>query len=275
MIIVAEIGINHNGSLEIAKKLIDTARAAGCDFVKFQKRTPEICVPRDQWSRVLYDTPWNKITYIDYKHKIEFGKREYDKIDRYCRKVGIKWCASAWDIQSLEFLKNYDLEMHKIASPMLTNMELLKAVADTGIKTLVSTGMSTIEEIETAVKVFREKDCPFVLMHCHSAYPMPLEEANLRCILTLKERFACEVGYSGHEPGLQVSLAAVALGVTVIERHITLDRTMWGSDHATSLEPHGLKLLVRDCGLIEKILGDGVKRVYDSELKKRKSLRGY
>ena len=275
MIIIAEIGINHNGDLEIAKKLIKHAKECGCDIVKFQKRNPNICIPENQKNAMKYDTPWGDISYLEYRNKIEFGEGEYNEIDRYCKFVKIDWAVSSWDLDSQHFLQKYNLKYNKVCSPMLTNIDLLEEIAKEKKYTFVSTGMSTFEEIDRAVEIFKRRNCPFELMHCNSSYPMNPVEANLKCIHTLMERYNCNVGYSGHEAGLQVTLAAVALGATSIERHITLDRTMYGSDQAASLGPHGLRSLVRDCRIIEVALGDGVKRVFDSELKKRKQLRGY
>jgi N-acetylneuraminate synthase len=272
---IAEIGINHNGNLEIAKKLISIAKEAGVDIVKFQKRTPDICVPDNMKKIMKYDTPWGNITYLEYRHKVEFWENEYDEIDNYCKELGIEWMASAWDIEAQKFLKRYSTKYNKIASALLTNLELLEMVAEEGKYTFISTGMSTLEEIDKAVEIFRKKNCPFELMHCNSSYPMSVEEAGLMCIPMLRERYKCNVGYSGHERGLQISIAAVALGISSLERHITLDRAMWGSDHAASLEPHGLRNLVRDARIIEKALGDGIKRIYPDELVKRKQLRGY
>jgi len=271
--IIEEIGLNHNGDLDIAKKLIDVAAFAGCDAVKFQKRTPAVCVPESQ-KNVMRDTPWGRMTYLNYRYKVEFEKAEYDEIDRYCKEKNIDWLASPWDVQSFEFLQQYNLKCCKIPSAMLTNRKLLEAVALGGQLTYLSTGMSTMKEIEAAVGIFKYHDCSFELMHCVSTYPMGNEEANLYCIPMLQERFRCKVGYSGHERGLQISLAAVALGATSLERHVTLDRTMWGSDHAASLEPGGLMKFVRDARIIEKALGDGVKRVLESELPIREKLRG-
>ena len=262
--IIAEIGINHNGQLELAKKMIDTACSAGCDAVKFQKREPLSCVPPEQ-RNVLRETPWGSMTYIEYRQKVEFGEREYDEIDHYCRKLGMTWLASCWDIESHEFLKKYELKFQKIPSAQLTNDELLEAVAEEKKFTFISTGMSTMEETGRAVSVFKIHDCPFELMHCNSSYPLNIQEANLRCIITLQKAFSCNVGYSGHETGLQISLAAVALGATSLERHITLDRAAFGTDQAASLEPDGLRRLVRDVRIIEQAMGDGIKRVYDSE----------
>lgn len=262
--ITAEIGINHNGDIDIAKKLIDVANLANCDAVKFQKRNPDICVPTGLRDTVR-ETPWGLMTYLEYRHKVEFGEEDYDEIDRYCREKGIEWYASAWDVESQLFLRKYNLTHNKIASPMLTNTELLEMVAKEKKDTFISTGMSTMAEIQKAVDIFRKHDCPFELMHCNSSYPMNNEEANLHCMTTLRQKFGCDVGYSGHERGVQISLAAIALGATSLERHITLDRTACGSDQAASLEPQGLLRLVRDARAIEGALGDGVKRVYDSE----------
>lgn len=273
LFIIGEIGINHNGNIDIAKKLIDVATSAGCDAVKFQKRTPELCVPERQ-RNVIRETPWGQMTYMEYKHRIEFSKQDYDEIDRYCREKMIEWFASAWDTESQKFLRQYDSKYNKVASAMLTNIPLLKMIAEEKKYTFVSTGMSTIDEIREAVDLFRQYSCAFELIHCNSSYPMENEEANLRCIQTLREEFGCNVGYSGHERGLQISLAAVALGATSLERHITLDRAIYGSDQASSLEPHGLEVLARDVRIIEKALGDGVKRVYESEIPIRKKLRG-
>jgi len=273
IIFIAEIGINHNGSLDIAFELIEHAKLCGCDIVKFQKRTPDICVPEHQKSIMKYDTPWGDITYLEYKHKIEFGESEYNEIDEFCRKKDIYWTASAWDIKSFEFLQKYKLSYHKIASPMLNNKELLENIAKDGKYSFISTGMSEMHEIEQAVSIFRKHDCPFELMHCVSCYPMKVEDANLKVIKTLKKKFNCNVGYSGHEDGLQISIAAVALGATSIERHITLSRAMWGSDQAASLGKSGLQRLVRDCRVVQKALGDGTKRIVECEKIKRNSLR--
>lgn len=272
---IAEIGVNHNGSLENAKRLITIAKNAGVDIVKFQKRVPEKCVPDKVKNLVRDGTPWGDITYLEYRNKIEFGEKEYNEIDCFCKKLEIDWTASAWDVDSQEFLRKYDLKYNKISSPMLTNIELVRMVADEQKHTFISTGMSSLEEIDIVVEVFKQKGCSFELLHCNSSYPMPPEEANLRCIPMLRERYHCDVGYSGHEGGLQISLAAVVLGITSLERHITLDRMMWGSDQAASLESHGLEILVRDAKIILTALGDGKKRIYPGELKKRKVLRGY
>ena len=270
--ITAEIGINHNGDIEIAKKLIDIAKNANCDAVKFQKRTVEKVYSK-QVLDSLRESPWGKTT-REQKLGLEFNKKEYDIIDNYCKEKGIEWFASSWDIDSQLFLRNYDLKYNKIASAMLTNTELLKLVAEEKKYTFISTGMSTISETRKAVEIFKKYECPFELMHTNSSYPMKYEEANLNCIKTLKKEFDCKVGYSGHEVGASlVCVPAVLLGATSIERHITLDRTMYGSDHAASLEPKGLSILVRDIRMLDRILGDGIKRVWSSELEKMKRLR--
>ena len=278
--IIAEIGINHNGDIDVAKKLIDIAAVAGCDAVKFQKRNPEVCVPEHQKS-VLRDTPWGQMTYLDYKYRVEFGKKEYDEIDAYCKTKGIAWTASPWDLDSLNFLLQYDIPFVKIPSAHLTNHKLLRASKETGLKVILSTGMSTLEEIDDAVKILRDHNEPFdafsdnfALLHCNSTYPAPLAELNLNCIRTLREAYNCEVGYSGHEFRLGTSVAAVYLGATIIERHITLDRTMWGSDHLASVEPQGLIKLVKGIRELEVALGDGIVGVTEGEKKVRKKLRG-
>jgi len=269
--IIAEIGINHNGDIETAKKLIDMAAVAGCDSVKFQKRNPDVCVPEHQ-KKVLRDTPWGTLTYLGYKKRIEFGKEEYDEIDVYCRQVGIEWSASPWDMDSLMFLAQYDIPYIKIPSAMLTNHELLKGARATGKKVILSTGMSTIEEIDQAVEILKGSE--FALLHCNSTYPAKLKELNLKCIQTLKERYDCEVGYSGHEFRLGTSVASIYLGATIVERHVTLDRQMWGTDHLSSVEPQGLIKLVRGIRELEVSLGDGIKRVTKGEKTIRKKLRG-
>tara|TARA_Y100000310_G_scaffold333366_1_gene410770 strand:+ start:535 stop:1359 length:825 start_codon:yes stop_codon:yes gene_type:complete len=268
--IIAEIGINHNGDLDVAKKLIDIAAVAGCNSVKFQKRNPEICVPEHQKS-VLRDTPWGRITYLDYKYKVEFGKKEYDEIDRHCKERDIEWSASSWDLDSLEFLNQYDIPYIKIPSAMLTNYSLLRAASFIKKKVILSTGMSMIDEIDNAVKVV--KDVDFALLHCNSSYPAPIEDLNLNCIKTLKDRYNCEVGYSGHEFGLTTTIASVCMGATIIERHITLDRTLWGTDQMCSVEPHGLIKLVRGIRELESALGDGNKVVTKEEQIIRDKLR--
>jgi N-acetylneuraminate synthase len=272
VLITAEIGINHNGDIEIAKKLIDMAKQCGCDAVKFQKRTIEKVYSKETLD-VLRDSPWGK-TNRDQKMGLEFNKKEYDIINSYCKEKEIKWYCSAWDIDSQLFLRDYDLEYNKIASTMLTDVEFLKVVADERKYTFISTGMSTMEQVEDAVKIFRDKKCSFELLHTNSTYPMKLEEANLKCIETLQTKFHCNIGYSGHESSSYlICIAAVMLGATSIERHITLDRSMYGSDQSASLEKAGLERLVRDIKRLNIILGDGVKRIWDSEIPVMKKLR--
>jgi len=271
--IIAEIGINHNGSLDTAKRLIDIAAVAGCDAVKFQKRNPDVCVPEHQ-KHTMRDTPWGRMTYLQYKYRVEFGQEEYDEIDAYCRDKGIAWSASPWDMDSLEFLGQYNLPFIKVPSAMITNEELMRGCARTGMKVIFSAGMSTLDETDQAVDWMREENANFALLHCNSTYPAPIEDLNLRCIQTLQDRYNCEVGYSGHEFRLGTTVASVYLGATILERHITLDRTMWGSDHLASVEPQGLIKLVKGVRELETALGDGVKRVTEGEIPVRKKLRG-
>ncbi|MGZ3757261.1 MAG: N-acetylneuraminate synthase family protein [Mucilaginibacter sp.] len=273
--IIAEIGINHNGSLEITKKLIDEAVAAKADAVKFQKRTPEICVPRDQWN-VMRDTPWGRIPYIEYKRKTEFGIAEYATIDQYCKKLGIDWFVSAWDAPSVDFMEQFDMVMYKLASASLTDFELIERILETGRPLMLSTGMSTMTEIENALNFINafSPNYPLFIAHSTSAYPCKPEELNLRMIQTLEHKYpGIPIGYSGHETGLATTVGAVAMGATFVERHFTLDRAMWGSDHAASVEPQGLQRLVRDIRDVETAAGDGVKKVYESELAPMKRLR--
>jgi N-acetylneuraminate synthase len=270
--IVAEIGINHNGDLKLAKKLIEWAVLADCDAVKFQKRTIDKVYTKEYLDGYR-ESPWGT-TQRAQKEGLEFGKEEYDEIDRFCKEQGIEWFASAWDIDSQIFLKQYNLKYNKIASAMLTNDELLNEVAGEGKYTFIATGMSTYEEIDHAVEIFRKHNCPFELMHCNSTYPMPKEDANLRLIPVLRERYGCKVGYSGHETGRIVSTSAVALGATSIERHITLDNTMYGSDQAASLNVKDLLRLTEDIRLVEQVLGSGEKVLSEKELETRKKLRG-
>ncbi len=269
--IIGEIGINHNGSMETAKKMIDGALFAGCDAVKFQKRTPEICVPRSQWE-IERDTPWGRMTYIEYKHRIEFDADQYAEIARYCKERGIAWSASCWDEEAVDFIERFEPPFYKAASASLTDHNLLRKMKDTGRPLMISTGMSTSEEIDSAVELLGRDN--LMIAHSTSAYPCGPEELNLRMIDTLREQYSpAPIGYSGHETGLAPTYAAVALGATFVERHITLDRAMWGTDQAASVEIMGLHQLVRNIRDIEKSLGDGVKRVYDSELGARKKLR--
>jgi N-acetylneuraminate synthase len=271
--IIAEIGINHNGDLGIAKRLIDIAALSGCDAVKFQKRNPDVCVPEHQ-KNVMRDTPWGTMTYLEYKYKVEFGKTEYDEIDSYCKEKGITWSASPWDMDSLEFLTQYDLPFIKLPSAMLTNYELIEACAKSGKRVILSTGMSTEEEIDVAIDTIKRHTSDFAILHCNSTYPAPIEELNLSTIKTLKDKYNCEVGYSGHEFRIGTTVASVYLGATIIERHITLDRTMWGTDHLSSVEPQGLIKLVKGIRELEEAFGDGVIQVTESEKIIRNKLRG-
>ena len=269
--VVAEIGINHNGSLDIAKKLIEGAKAAGVDAVKFQKRTPEICVPKDQWY-VERETPWGRMTYIDYRHKVEFKKENYTAIDKFCKEKNITWFASCWDEEAVDFMKQFNVPIYKTASASLTDIHLLEKHKQLNKPVIVSTGMSTIEEIENAVKIFENKN--ILVAHSTSSYPCHNNELNLKMISILRQKYpSIPIGYSGHETGLAPTWAAVALGANFVERHITLDRAMWGSDQAASVEVNGFNRLVRNIRDIEIALGDGVKRVYQSELGAREKLR--
>ncbi|HCA43831.1 MAG TPA: N-acetylneuraminate synthase [Bacteroidetes bacterium] len=269
--VIAEIGINHNGSLENAKKMIAGAKEADCDAVKFQKRTPELCVPKDQWY-IERDTPWGRMTYIDYRHKVELTYDDYKEIDRYCNEIGIDWFASCWDEDSVDFIEQFNPKLYKAASASLTDINLLKKKKSTGKPLMISTGMSTMEEIENAVAEIGSDN--LMIAHSTSTYPCKLEELNLRMILTLKQMYpSCPIGYSGHETGLAPSWAAAAIGANFIERHITLDRAMWGTDQAASVELEGFNRLVKNIRDIEISLGDGIKKLYDSELGPRKKLR--
>jgi N-acetylneuraminate synthase len=269
--IIAEIGINHNGDLDIAKKIIYGAKLAGCDAVKFQKRTPEICVPKDQWN-IERDTPWGRMTYIDYRHKVEFDKDEYAEIDKYCKEIGITWFASCWDEPSVDFIEQFNPPIYKTASASLTDFSLLEKHKKLNKPIIMSTGMSTMEEIESAVSFMDKHN--LLLAHATSAYPCKKEELNLRMIDTLRKKYSeIPIGYSGHEVGLAPTWAAVALGASFVERHITLDRAMWGTDQAASVEIGGMERLVSSIRDIELALGDGIKKVYDSELGQIKKLR--
>jgi YrbI family 3-deoxy-D-manno-octulosonate 8-phosphate phosphatase len=273
--IIAEIGINHNGSLDIAKQLIDEAVAAKATAVKFQKRTPEICVPKDQWE-IMRDTPWGRMSYINYKRKTEFGIVEYATIDQYCKKVGIDWFVSTWDVEAVDFMEQFDTPLYKLASASLTDTQLIKRILLTGKPLMLSTGMSTTKEIEEAVNLVWsfDRSYPLFIAHSTSAYPCKPEELNLRMIQTLASNYpGVPIGYSGHETGLATTVGAVAMGATFVERHFTLDRAMWGSDHAASVEPQGFQRLVRDIRDVETAAGDGVKKVYESELGPMKRLR--
>ncbi len=269
--LVAEIGINHNGSLELALRLIEEAVKAGFDAVKFQKRTPELCTPRDQWD-IMRDTPWGRMRYIDYRYKVELSEAEYAAIDRLARQHNIIWFASCWDEPSVDFMEQFNVPLYKAASASLTDISLLKKKKSTGKPLIVSTGMSTMEEIEAAVDAVGTDN--LLIAHATSAYPCAVSELNLRMIQTLQRRYPdVPIGYSGHETGLATTLAAVALGACFVERHVTLDRAMWGSDQAASVEPVGMAKLVRDIRDIEAALGDGIKRVYESEMGQRQKLR--
>lgn len=270
---IAEIGINHNGDLQIAKKLIDAANACLWNCVKFQKREPDIAVPEAQ-KNVMRDTPWGRITYLEYKKKVEFGKEEYDYIDRYCREKPIAWTASPWDIPSLEFLLDYDLPFIKIASAGNADRNMIKLACESGKPLLVSTGMSTLEEIDIMVD-FLEKHSngDYILLHTNSAYPTPVEELNLMMIKTLRERYHCLVGYSGHEQDLEPSVVATALGAKVIERHVTLDHNMWGTDQAASLSVAAMAMLQGRMKEVLVMLGTGEKTVTEREKEVRRKLR--
>ena len=272
LFLIAEIGINHNGDLAIAKQLIDAAAAAGFDAVKFQKRTIDVV-----YSKELLDgpreSPWGT-TQREQKEGLEFSKNQYEQIDKYCNEKKIQWTASAWDLDSQNFIASFNVPFNKVASPMLGHKPLLNKIASEGKMTYISTGMSTIEEIEEVVKLFRDKNCPFELMHCNSTYPMKEEDANLACIPMLREKFNCNVGYSGHESSLiKVCVAAVALGATSLERHITLDRTMYGSDQAASIETSSLNQFVKSVRIIPSAIGTGKKELNNSELSARNKLR--
>jgi N-acetylneuraminate synthase len=268
---IAEIGINHNGDLGIAKQLIDMAKECGCHAVKFQKRTIDIVYSQEMLAQPR-QSPWGT-TQRAQKEGLEFGKKEYDAISAYCKAKEIAWFASAWDVESQEFLQQYDLPYNKIASAMLTHRPLVEMIASEGKHTFISTGMSSFEQTDEVVELFRKASCPFTLMHCVSMYPCPDEDCNIRLVPALKERYSCPVGYSGHEAGLIPSVLAVAFGGVAIERHITLDRAMYGSDQSASLEQRGLKLLVRDCDSVAMILGDGQKTITPAEAETGRKLR--
>ncbi len=269
--VIGEIGINHNGSVEIAKKIIAGAKHAGCDAVKFQKRTPEICTPKDQWN-IERDTPWGRMTYIEYRHKVEFGVYEYSEIDKYCKEIGMIWFASCWDEPSVDFMEQFNPPLYKISSASLTDLMLLDKHNDLNKPLMISTGMSTMEQIDKAVNFLNRNN--MMIAHTTSSYPCKNEELNLKMIQTLKNYYPeIPIGYSGHEVGLAPTWAAVALGASFVERHITLDRAMWGTDQAASVEVGGMERLVSNIRDIEVALGDGIKKVYDSELGQIKKLR--
>lgn len=269
--VIAEIGINHNGDLETAKRMIEAAVHSGADAVKFQKRTPEVCTPPEQQTQ-MRETPWGYITYLDYRYKVEFGKEEYSQIDKLCKQLGIDWMVSVWDEPSVDFMEQFDTPAYKVPSASLTDLSLLKYARKTGKPIIISTGMSTMGEINSGASTVGLDN--LVIMHCTSAYPCEPEELNLRMIQTLRNTFPNNpIGYSGHEVGLVPSAVAVALGACVVERHFTLDRAMWGSDQAASVEPGGFEKLIKYIRVTEAGLGDGVKKVYDSEMSSRKKLR--
>ncbi|GAP18720.1 N-acetylneuraminate synthase family protein [Levilinea saccharolytica] len=268
--VVAEIGINHNGDLELAKRMIQAAKDSGVDAVKFQKRTPELCVPEEQKGQ-MRETPWGYITYLDYRYKVEFGEAEYREIERFCKEIGITWFTSVWDERSVDFMEAFEPVCYKIPSAMLTDHSLLRHLRATGRPLILSTGMSTMEEIREAVEVVGTDK--LVITHATSTYPCDPTELNLLMIRTLKKEFPVPVGYSGHEVGLIPSVVAASLGACMVERHITLDRAMWGSDQAASVEPGGFERMVKYIRVAEQSLGDGVKRVYESEMSSRKKLR--
>ena len=269
--VIAEIGINHNGDIEIAKQIIDAAVHAGVVAVKFQKRTPEVATPPEQ-QKQMRETPWGYITYLEYRHKVEFTAEQYHEIDVFCRERNIPWMVSVWDEPAVDFMGNFDTPAYKIPSASLTDHKLLKHVRKTGKPMIISTGMSTMDQIRKAVKLIGEEN--LVIMHCTSTYPCEPEELNLKMIETLRKEFPNNpIGYSGHEVGLVPSAIAVALGACTVERHITLDRAMWGSDQAASVEPGGFERLVKYIRVAEASVGDGVKKVYDSEMPSMKKLR--
>ncbi len=268
--IIAEAGINHNGDLEMAKQLIQAAKHAGVDAIKFQKRTPELCVPPEQRGQ-MRETPWGYITYLDYRYKVEFGAEEYAEIDRYCKEIGITWFASVWDEPSVDFLEQFNPVAYKIPSASLTDSALLKHLRQTGRPLILSTGMSTMEQIKEAVTLLGEEN--LAITHATSTYPCDPAELNLRMIETLRNTFSCPIGYSGHEVGLVTTAVAVGLGACIVERHITLDRALWGSDQSASVEPGGFEKLVKYVRVTEQAVGDGVKKVYDSEKSSLKKLR--
>jgi len=268
--IIAEIGINHNGDVQMAKKLIDAAADSGCDAVKFQKKTPDICVPEHQ-KNMPKETPWGDMTYIEYKKRMELSEDDFREIDEHCKKRGIMWFASCWDEPSVDFMEKFNPPCYKVASASLTDESLLRKIKSTGRPVIASTGMSTMDEIRKALDILGTDNT--VILHCNAAYPAKNHELNLSVINSLMEELDCPIGYSGHETGLFPSVMAAVLGACVVERHITIDRAMWGTDHAASVEPHGLKRLVRDIRLISTLRGDGVKKVTPSEMDVLKKLR--
>ena len=271
--LIAEIGINHNGEIELAKKLIDQAVEEKWDIVKFQKRDVDVVVPKEFWNNKLIYKNGNLIDYIDYKRRIEFGEKEYDIIDKYCREKNIDWFASAWDSNSLKFLRKYDLKYNKVASALLTNKRFLEDVAREGKITFISTGMSTLKDIDNAIDIFNTYGCKYIVMHCTSIYPCPPDKLNLSLIKFYKDRYKSEVGYSSHFPGILDAPLSVVFGARYIEKHITLDRAMWGSDQSASLERLGMKYIRRDVDLVEEMIGKAEKVFYNEEKEKAKRLR--
>ncbi len=268
--VIAEIGINHNGDFEIAKQLIQMSTEAGCDAVKFQKRTPELCVPLDQ-RNVMRETPWGQMTYMDYRYKVEFDEKQYQELADFAAKFDVHLFASPWDVESVDFLVKMKHPVIKIPSASITDIELLEKIASTGLPVIMSTGMSTMDQIDKAVSVLNKEN--LLIAHSTSAYPCDPAELNLKMIPVLQDRYQVPIGYSGHETGLQTTVAAVTLGACFVERHVTLDRAMWGSDQSASVEPPGVQRLVRDIRTVESALGDGIKKVYESELKPMSRLR--
>tara|TARA_B100000787_G_scaffold31753_1_gene21466 strand:- start:6375 stop:7232 length:858 start_codon:yes stop_codon:yes gene_type:complete len=270
---IAEIGINHNGDIQNALKLIESSKLAGCDAVKFQKRTPKIATPKSSWN-IMRETPWGRMKYIDYKNKIEFGKKEYDIIDKFCKKINILWTASCWDIPSVKFIERYKVKFHKVPSACITDLDLLKELKKTNKPIIISTGMSTEKQIQKAVKIVSQKNLS--ILHCNSSYPAQNHQLNLKYIEKLKTTYKKSViGYSGHEMNLSSSVAAVVLGAKIIERHITLDKSMWGTDQQASIEPIGFARLIRDVRNVENSLGKPVKIVYPEEKIIMSKLRKY
>tara|TARA_B100000287_G_scaffold434045_1_gene497344 strand:- start:1427 stop:2275 length:849 start_codon:yes stop_codon:yes gene_type:complete len=270
---IGEIGINHNGDMQIAKKLIDAVNACGWDCAKFQKRNPDVCVPEHQKS-VIRETPWGTMTYLEYKHRIEFGDEEFDIINNYCAEKPIDWTASVWDLDSLEFLLGYDVPFLKIPSALITETDLVKESARSDKPMIISTGMSTLREVDDAVENVLKYNDNLVIMHTNSSYPTPKNELNLNLIPALKNRYGCTIGYSGHEEDLEPTVLAIALGAKVIERHITLSHDMWGTDQKASLEVHAMHMLKKRCKDVDIILGSSEKVVTESEIPIRKKLRG-
>jgi len=270
--VIAEIGINHNGDLDIAKEMVMAAKETGADAVKFQKRTPDLCIPEDQRA-IMRETPWGYISYLEYRKRMEFGRKEYREIDRFCRDLNIDWFVSVWDEPSVDFMEEFDPLCYKLPSASLTDHALLKKIRNTGRPIILSTGMSTLEQIEESVNLVGQEN--LAIMHSTSAYPCDPLELNLKMIETLRNHYTCPIGYSGHEVGLITSVVAVALGACMVERHFTLDRAMWGSDQSASVEPGGFRKLVKYIRVTEMALGDGMKRVYESEQSSLKKLRKY